>query len=71
MVLIDETKVEETTQELFIELDKGIEDMEAGRVTPHEEDIKRIYMRVYLLISLRLPICLIFTNTPYKVYNRA
>ena len=31
---------------------------------------KRIYMRVYLLISLRFTICLIFTNTPYKVYNR-
>ena len=28
VVLTDETKVEETTQELFIELDKEIEDME-------------------------------------------
>ena len=44
VVLTDETKVEETTQEqeLFIELDKGIEDMEAGRVTPHDEAMKKI-----------------------------
>ena len=48
MILTDETKVEETTQELFIELDKGIEDMEAGRVTPHEEAMKKIRESVSL-----------------------
>lgn len=44
LILTDETKVEEITQEqaLFTELDKGIEDMEAGRVTPHEEAMKKI-----------------------------
>ena len=44
MILTDETKVEEITQEqaLFTELDKGIEDMEAGRVTPHDEAMKKI-----------------------------
>ena len=50
MILTDETKVEETTQEreLFMELDKGIEDMEAGRVTPHEEAMKKIRESVSL-----------------------
>lgn len=44
MVLADETAVDETKQEieLFAELDKGIDDMEAGRVTPHDEAMKKI-----------------------------
>ena len=44
VMLTDETVVDETKQELelFEELDKGIEDMEEGRVTPHEEAMKKI-----------------------------
>ena len=44
VMLTDETVVDESKQELelFAELDKGIEDMEAGRVTPHEEAMKKI-----------------------------
>ncbi len=38
------TTVEES--ELFRELDKGIDDMENGRVTPHEESM-RILMQRY------------------------
>lgn len=43
-MLTDETVVDETKQELelFSELDKGINDMEAGRVTPHDETMKKI-----------------------------
>lgn len=44
MVLANETAVEDMEQELelFVELDKGIDDMEAGRVTPHDEAMKKI-----------------------------
>lgn len=44
VMLTDETVVDESKQELelFAELDKGIEDMEAGRVTPHDEAMKKI-----------------------------
>ena len=44
MVLANETAVEDMEQELelFAELDKGIDDMEAGRVTPHDEAMKKI-----------------------------
>ena len=43
-MLTDEAVVDESKQELelFAELDKGIEDMEAGRVTPHDEAMKKI-----------------------------
>ena len=44
VMLTDEAVVDESKQELelFAELDKGIEDMEAGRVTPHDEAMKKI-----------------------------
>lgn len=44
VMLTDKIVVEEIKQklELFVELDKGIEDMEACRVTPYDEAMKKI-----------------------------
>ena len=44
MVLADGIVADDPKQELelFAELDKGIDDMEAGRVTPHDEAMKKI-----------------------------
>ena len=44
MVLADRIVADDSKQELelFADLDKGIEDMEAGKVTPHDETMKKI-----------------------------
>lgn len=43
MALADGIVADDQKQELelFADLDKGIEDMEAGRVTPHDEAMKK------------------------------
>ena len=37
-----ELKALEQERELLKELDKGIDDMESGRITPHKEAMKKI-----------------------------
>ena len=42
---MDATLQTDNTTELLNELDKGIDDMENGRVTPHEETMKALMQR--------------------------
>lgn len=42
---LDKTIPVTETPELLTELDKGIDDMENGRVTPHEETMKILLQR--------------------------
>lgn len=41
-----DTTVTKDEQELLLALDKGIEDMEAGRLTPHEESMNILRQRL-------------------------
>ena len=53
MVAVVEETVSKDEVQLFTELDKGIDDMEAGRLTPHEDTIKEVKerLREYVLNS--------------------
>lgn len=44
--VIMDTTVTRDEQELLLALDKGIEDMEAGRLTPHEESMNILRQRL-------------------------
>lgn len=44
--VIMDTTVTKDEQELLLALDKGIEDMEAGRLTPHEESMNILRQRL-------------------------
>lgn len=51
---MDYTKDERN--ELFRELDKGIDDMEAGRLTPHDETMRELkqHIKDYVLQNPRI-----------------
>lgn len=44
--LITELQINDVQEEFFREMDKGIDDMENGRVVPHEEAMKIIEERL-------------------------